>query len=571
MKRIICIIFLLLTVLQLKAQLTEDEIKDLSRETTDYFNYQNYINALYGYEKLLIYDSTSTEYNHRIAICYLNTELDKKKAVSYLEIVVGKERFDPVAWYDLGEAYMHALRYDDAIMAFNKYKKNTKADNHFVTADRQIEMCNNAKELVANPIDVEFENMGELINSPYPDFNPYIPRDESFLIFTSKRAKNIGNWMDFDGYSLSDILVSEYKKDKWQEADHISSQINSAMVEEVVGLSADGTTMFIYMDNMTAFTDIYKCEKGKRSFDRPESLGMGINSSALETSATISLNKKVIFFVRDVGEKSGGLDVFVSRKLPSGEWSEPENIGAPINTAYDEDFPVLDSDGETFYFSSMGHNSMGGFDIFKSTWDKEANSFTKPVNIGYPINTSDNETSISYSESGRHAYIAAVRDEGFGCRDIYRLTFPEIEMHLNLVEGEILNRDSLNLYVANRINKTILDSLKRGVDTLFTKNMSAEDSAQVMELNYEVMEQYRYLQENVMEEIEITIHAINKYTKEEVAIFRPNEKNGRYVMVLPPGEYLIEYYCNDKDVKIVEYHFRDHESAREQLIWDIVL
>jgi len=571
MKKITFVIFLLLAVLQVEAQLSEDEIKDLSRQTTDFFNYKNYINALYGYEKLLTYDSLSTEYNHRIAICYLNTELDKKKAIPYLEIVVKKEKFDPVAWYDLGEAYMLALRFDDAIMAFNKYKKNIKTDNHFITADRQIEMCNNAKELVLNPIDVEFENMGEAINSPYPDFNPYIPRDESFLLFTTKRSKNMGNWIDFDGYSLSDILISEYKKDKWKKADYLSSQINSAMVEEVVGLSADGTTMFIYMDNMTAFTDVYKCEKGKRSYDRPESLGMGINSSKLETSATISLNKKLIFFVRDVGENNGGLDVFVSRKLPSGEWSEPENVGAPINTSYDEDFPVLASDGETFYFSSMGHNSMGGFDIFKSNWDKETNSFSEPVNIGYPINTPDNESNICFSESGRHAYIAAVREDGYGCRDIYRLTFPDVKMHLNLVEGEILNADSMNLYVANRINKRILDSLKRGVDTLFTENMSAEDSATVMELNYEMMEEYRKLQEMVMEEIDILIRAIDKYTEKEVAVFRPNEKNGRYVMVLPPGEYKIEYHCNDKEVKIVEYHFRDHESAKEQLIWNIVL
>ncbi len=553
------------------AQLSKKDKKELENQTTEFYNYQNYINALHGYKKLLEFDSLNVEYNHRIAICYLNTEIDRKKAVPYLEFVVAQEKFDQSAWYDLGEAYMLTYRFDEAISCFKKYQINVGKENYYLSSVRQMEMCENAKILVQDTLNVVFENLGEKVNSPYPDFNPFVPRDESFVVFTSKRSKNMGNWTDFDGYPLSDVYSSDYKNGNWTEAKSLSSQINSVLVEEVVGLTPDGQMIFIYMDNMTAFTDVYYAEMGRRSFGKAESFGKGINSSKLETSATMSRNKRHLFFSRDMGEGNGKMDLFMSRKLPTGEWSEPENLGSVVNTPYDEDYPVMSPDGKTLYFASQGHKSMGGFDIFKTEWNQEENSFSPPENIGFPVNSPENEYSICFTESGRHAYMSALRDDSYGCRDIYRLIFPDVEMHVNVVRGQILNSDSLNLYEENARIKTDLDSLKYIIDSLFSPKMSSADSAKIMETHYTTLEEYRNLREVYLPKMDIWIKAIDKNTETEAGIYRPNTQSGVYVMILPPGDYRLEYYFNEQPPKSIDYHFPDHESAQENIFLNIVL
>jgi len=171
--------------------------------------------------------------------------------------------------------------------------------------------------------------------------------------------------------------------------------------------------------------------------------------------------------------------------LPTGQWGLPVNMGSKINTKYKEDFPWLSADGKTLYFSSEGHSSMGGFDLFKCIWDEIDKEWSSPMNLGYPLNTSDDERQISILPDNRAGYVSALRPGGFGDLDIYRVKFEENDQHYNLYRGKVLRSDSTN-----------------------------------------------------KKDFDVNISAINKKTNDEIT-FVPNKINGRYVMALLPGTYKV--------------------------------
>ena len=189
-------------------------------------------------------------------------------------------------------------------------------------------------------------------------------------------------------------------------------------------MSNDADKLFIYLDNIKEYGDIYTADRDGKRFGKMVKLGENVNSNDFETSASISADGNTLFFTSIRPEGQGALDLYMSRKLPMGDWGLPQNLGSQVNTKYNEDFPTLSEDGQTLYFCSEGHNSIGGYDIFTSQWESESNSWSKPKNIGYPVNNGMDNRTISFSESGKTAYISALRKEGLGDLDIYRVKFP---------------------------------------------------------------------------------------------------------------------------------------------------
>jgi len=390
------------------------------RAAKEHFNHRNYKAAIPLFKKLLQKEKLHVEYNHKLGICYLKSNIDKTAAIKYLERVVARPKFDNEALFDLALGYQYANRFDDAIEMYTKYK-GVAGGKNLDKVDRKLETCVTAKKLIRDPIDVRFENLGPSINSKYPDYYPFVAKDESYIAFTSRR----GGALEFDGFYQSDIYVSEGSGDKYLKAQKGNDLINSAYDDQAVGLSDDATTLFVYFDNIKEVGDIYTSTRAGRRFSEISKLGVNVNSSSLETSASVSADGNTLFFTSSRSGGYGGLDLYMTRKLPTGEWALPQNIGNQINTIYNEDFPTLSADGQTLYFCSEGHESMGGYDIFTSTWDPESNSWSAPSNIGYPINTSDDNLTISFTEDGVHAYVSALRPGGFGDLDIYKITFPK--------------------------------------------------------------------------------------------------------------------------------------------------
>ena len=405
------------------------------------FDAKNYKGALRSYLELINKDDKNPDYNLRIALCMLKTNVVKTTAYTYLEKYFTSEKANNEHYYDLGVAYHHALKLDEAITAFNKFiELNPKKKNEVELANLQITQCNNAKEIIKKPINVLFENMGKKVNSEFADYYPFLPTNESFVVFTTRRPGNTGGVLDPDGFYTSEMYISEWKNSSWTKAKGVSAKLNTEYDEEVVGLSSDGKEMLVYIDHEDTYGDIYISEFEKSGFGLASDLGKVINTNKVESAASISPDGNTLVYASFRSDGKGSSDLWISKKLPDGTWGKPVNI-EELNTPYGEDFPRIASDGNAILFASEGFNSMGGFDIFKADWDSTNQKYKEPVNIGYPINTPEDNMTICFMENGRSAYVSAVREDGIGDFDLYRVVFEDIEPKLSVITAKIITTD----------------------------------------------------------------------------------------------------------------------------------
>lgn len=479
--KVACIVFVILafcfqSVAQTKGKKPEVEDAD------EHFKHGNYVMALPIYRDVLKAEPDNKKVQYRLGICYLRTNFNRTEAIKHLEAVTKDPKCDNEAWLNLGKAYHLAGKIDEAISTFQKYKQLEPKEGKVV--DRQIEMCNNAKNLMTIPVNVTFVNLGKEINSEDPDYYPFVNADETFMAFTSRRKENIGGkHVEVDGYHPSDIYFSSVENGKWAKARNPGNMINSALDEQVVWLKPDGTEMMVYLDHIEKFGDLYlSTKRSGGDFQKGKLLPEPVNAK-VETSGCFGPDGNVIVFARreNVDAKS---DIYMLRKLPTGAWGQAYKLPPQVNSEYNEDFPFLAGDGVTLYFSSEGHNSMGGYDLFKSVYNPETNTWSKAQNLGYPINGFSDDRSISLTPDMRAGYISSFRPGGFGDLDIYRIRFNENEQIVRIITGRVCLGDT-----ANKPSSTIA-----------------------------------------------TIIAKNKTNQEEYT-FVPNPKNGKYVIALGAGVY----------------------------------
>lgn len=427
------------------------------KTANDYFLKNNFEQALKEYQNLLKNDPTNDKYRYRIAVCYLNTNIDKTKAIEYLEQAVKNERADANTYYLLGRAYHFANRFDEAINMYETFKKISAGTPYNIKdVEKQIEYCYNAKELVKYPIDVTFQNLDENINSKFSDYYPFVPTDQSYIAFNTRRDD--GSSKNSEGKYKSEVYIAKEKNGKFTRAKSIGSNVNKFDGdEEIIGMSADGKLMLFLFDNEEeGFGDIFIGHFDGKEVSKLTKMGKEVNSKYTEIAASLSSDGESVYFASDRPGGFGGIDLYVTKKLPNNEWSAPQNLGPTINTPEDEDFPNISPDGKTLYFSSKGHTSMGGYDIFKAEWDAEKRTWTNLQNIGYPINTADDNMNLRISETGRYGYISALREGGFGDLDIYRVTFNEIAPRYTVLKGFI--KDAEGNYLTGNVNISVTDN-----------------------------------------------------------------------------------------------------------------
>jgi tetratricopeptide (TPR) repeat protein len=465
-------------------------------EAKEHFGHQNYLMAMPIYKLLVGKEPKNLEYNYNLGICYLRTYLNKQEAVKYFEVASLDPKCPNDTWYYLGRSYHIAGKFDEAIAAYTKYKTffvkdNDKNRKENEKTDRQMEMCNNAKELIKYPINITFTNMGPEINSEYPDYFPFITADEQTLFYTSRRKGGHATSVESDGYFSSDVFYSQVLDGKWDKAKNLGA-VNTGLDEEIVGLKPDGSELIIYIDHIDAdkIENLYSSHKRNTGYMKIAKLSDNV-TNAKEYAGTIADTEEgpVLFFSRKDNTCIGETDIFMARMLPTGQWALPQNLGSNINTKYREDFPFLSADGKTLYFSSEGHTSMGGFDLFKSAWDEDIQGWGKPQNLGYPLNTPDDEQQICMLSDNRAGYYSAWRPGGMGGLDIYRIKFEDETQKFSIITGKIADSDSLKKVCIN---------------------------------------------------IDITV--TNLKTNEET-FFKPNAATGKYVMALMPGKYNLNISC----------------------------
>lgn len=402
-------------------------------------------------------DPSNANINYKIGYCYLKMPAHKTKSIPYLENAIkqttGNYRQDDHseknapedAIYLLGQAYHYAYRFDEAIVQYNKFRDIVGKwnINYLKEIDHQIEQAKNAKIIMEKPIDCTIINLGDSVNGEFPDYSPLISADEEMLIFTSRREGTGGKEnVTINDEFFEDIWICERGPyGTWTKAKGISQTINTDGNEATIGLSADGQQLYVYRDDK-GDGNIYISKLDGNYWTPPYKMdASNINSPHWEPSACISADGNFMYFVSNRPGGFGGRDIYQCKRLPNREWSHPENLGPTINTPYDEDAPFMHPDGITFFFSSTGHNSMGGFDVFYST--KVANNvWTKPINMGYPINTTDDDIYFVTSSDGRRAYYASFRPEGKGEKDIYLVTMPKpFVQSVAILAGWLKNKD----------------------------------------------------------------------------------------------------------------------------------
>ncbi len=481
----------------------------------------NFEGALEDYLSLRESDSKNDNFNYNIAICYLNTNINKSKAIPYLEIITRKTKYDPNALYLLARAYHYAYRFDDAIKAFTTFKQTGRGTiDNLKDVDHQMQLCINAKELIKFPLNVTFENLGGNVNSPYADYYPFVPNDESFVIFNSRKPEEGAEKVKEDGTYPAAVYNSKENNGTFSKAKRFESAIKKEGEQEVIGLSGSGDVMLFYYTNFKGIGDIYitNNDKGK-AFKTPEKLSSTINSSAEEIAACLNNDGSILYFASNRDGGLGGTDLYTSSQLPNGTWGPAQNLGPEINTPFNEDFPNVTPDGKTLYFSSTGHTTMGGYDIFKADQDVVSKKFSNPKNMGFPVNSPEDDYNFRMASNGRFGYMAALREGGMGDLDIYRVTFNDVEPQYSVVIGDIFSADS------------------------------------TQKLNF----------------MDVFISVNDSKTHEIVGTYLPNPHSGRFIMILSPGAFDITIEANGFKTISEKINILDKSSFKFEIKRDIKL
>ena len=406
-----------------------------------YINF--YTKALDKYLAANKFNPNNAELNAKIGDCYMHSS-DKSKATHYFKTAYKLSKdLDGYYYFMMAKSFHFNNEFDEAIKYYKLSKtKKSKIDTEIPTkSDKKIKECGYAKKLVSAPINVEIKSLSEAINSENEEYVPVITADESEIFFTSRRPNTTGGATDpniADYYE--DIYYSTLENGKWTDAKNMGNPVNSKSHDATVGLSLDGQKLFLYRDNKKGIGNIYVSEKKGNDWSEPTELPEPINSKSQETSACYSPDGNTIYFVSNRPNGKGGKDIYKATKNSEGNWGEAENLGSIINTSEDEDAIFLHPDGKTLYFSSRGHNTMGGHDIFKSVYNK--GMWSKPENLGYPINSADDDVCFVLTASGEYGYYTSIKTEGKGKRDIYRVAFlDEINKpKLTLLKGTVTDR-----------------------------------------------------------------------------------------------------------------------------------
>ncbi len=384
--------------------------------------FEDYAEALPKYMSLLqIYPENYNLY-FRIGQCYLNTPGEKDKAISWLETAAGhispeyrggrlRETSAPYdALYFLANAYRIANDFDRALETYELFLKDVDTQKFDTALVRfQMQTCNNAREMMQKPVFFTDRNLGATVNDRFSEFNPVLSADENTLLFTRE-------------LQFYDAIFWSRKVDgKWTEPVNLTPQLGIDQDYYTSSLSPDGKTLLMYRTD-TYDGNIYLSRRKGDTWSTVEKLNGNINTRYWESHAVMSSDGQRLFFTSNRKESIGGLDIFVSARDSSGNWGPALNLGPGINTIYNEETPFLANNDSTLFFSSRGHFNIGGYDIFRSELGRDG-QWSTPVNIGYPLNTTDDDlffTPVGRGDRGFHARFA---DDGFGRMDLFACAF----------------------------------------------------------------------------------------------------------------------------------------------------
>ena len=467
---------------------SSSEKKKIFTQAETYFLYEDYelANQLY----LLLEKPGNLNIKYKIGTCYLNIPGEKEKSIAYLEEAVKNADYDsktsspkelraPLdAYFSLAKAYMVNNDLDKGLNTLETFKKLTSdkmkeggmKNSGFI--DQQIQACANAIKLKAKPVIFSKRLMGKDFSQGAINDNPTISYDGNTFVYTERRG------------IVNAILCARREKGIWQTPVDITSELKAGEDCSSCSLNSDGTELFLYkIDNFDGV--IYSSSYEKGSWTPVKKLNKNINTKFYESHASVSSDGKKLYFASNREGGLGNLDIYLSEKDATGDWGPAINLGNTINTPFNEDNPFVTNNDSLLYFSSEGHSSIGGFDIFISK--KSGDSWDLPSNIGYPLNTTDDDKFFQPWNDGQNGFYSITTD--YKKREIFYLGFGGIDVNKS---NEITGILSL-------------------ADTIIPFNENFK------------------------------IHIIERTSGDTIDISYPNNKTGLYRLFVPSGQYHLVY------------------------------
>jgi outer membrane protein OmpA-like peptidoglycan-associated protein/Tol biopolymer transport system component len=412
-------------------------------EAERFFGIKAFDSALPKYLEAIQAGEKDPMVHYRTGVCYQKSQdLNQQiKAIPFFEYAVSKAQGIPnTVLYDLGNLYLKDENLVKAIETFGKYRETVKADKKLVAqADDALQVCHTAMTFMSVPRNFKVNSFNSVLNTQYTEYNPVVSADESVMAFTALRP-NTGKTRTGDKF-IEEIYVAYNNAGSWTEAKvvPIAHEYNVG----TAGMSADGLKMLIFMGGASDPGGLFQITKAGEAWSKPSLVTPSLNTPKyLESTASITPDGKTIYFASDRMGGQGGLDIYKTSLQSNGTWSAPVNLGAPINTKANEDAPFIHPDQKTLFFTSEGHNSMGGRDIFMTKLVGE--KWTSPENMGYPVNTTANDNYFTLIADGTRAYFSSDRKGGMGGQDIYYLDMPaeSANIPLTMIKGKVLNAET---------------------------------------------------------------------------------------------------------------------------------
>ena len=455
--------------------------------------------------------------NYMLGVISFNLNPQSDAASKYLEKAISLNGKIPAdAAYFAGWSFHFQLKWDEAIRFYQLYLNLLNADpkeNVIAIEDvnKKINECKVGKTEMANPQRIFVDNLGTTINTSYPEYSAFISADESMMVLTARRENSTGGKLDEgDNWPFEDLYQSFKINGKWSPAQNFGPLVNSPEHDATSGLSSDGTTMFIFKYKEKDGGDIYQSNLVGNSWSKPEHLNKNINSKWHESSVSLSYDSKRLYFISDREGGLGAGDIYYSDKDAKGEWGPAVNAGPSLNTKYGEEGVFIHPDGKTIYFSSKAHKTMGGYDVFKSTF--ENGKWSEPINLGYPINGPDDDVFFVISGSGNHGYFASSKQGGYGDKDIYKITFLGPEK-----PPVTMNEDNLLASVAAPVSEFKAEKIvSSGPKMTILKGVISDAKTHQL--------------------LEAAIELIDNTLNQVIATFKSNSTTGKYLVSLPSGK-----------------------------------
>lgn len=559
----------------------EKEIKDLFKDAEMHLLYEEYELALPLYLKLIDkgWDNANTQFN--TGMCYMFVQKQIKQAIPYLEKAITntspnfregnykEDRAPEEAWFYLAKAYRIDGQLDKAINAYKEYQSKVPASDSYMHSflPLQIKSCETAKNFINNPVSIIKTELD--FNEEGDNYFPAVSGDGNSIVFTALQEFRDP---DFGVMLYDNIKYSKKEGDSWSKTRDLTSDIASDGYISTCFLSYNGDFMILYKYDM-GNENLYYSELEGNRWNEVKKFPKNISGKDNEIHGSITKDGSTLFFISDRSGGYGGSDIWYSVKDAKGKWGTPSNVGDVINTEFIEQSVFIGPEGKTMYFASEGHASMGGFDIFKSTLDASGN-WTEPQNIGYPINTTDDDYFYMPVGDGKKAYTYRKPDQG-GALRIFEIEFPETERVVEIVADNIQPQDD-NLDTQSSSSETT-SSESTATETsestqtetyeqptvAETTPVVPETKTIVLPSEYELKGSLK-LQDNKELDPSFYIH-VAKPDGEVVAALSPNIISGEFKAKIKFGSYIVKAFGDGYEPAEKSIYISENQQNAEVL------